>query len=301
MMTDKTLNIPPSVLRSFVTLASLRSFTAVARVLGLQQSTISQHLRRLEEAVGRQLVVRDTHSVNLTTDGDAMVEFARQVLEANSRMDRFFSEKKVRSRLRLGISEDFAMSGLKDVLSEFSQLDAEVDIELTVGLSGFLYQRYDAGELDVIFAKRKPGDRRGTVAWREHLVWIGRPDIEIEGNAPVPLVTYAAPSITRTLAISTLECSNRTWRIACSSGSLNGLCAALSAGLGIAAHSQRLLPPGLASIPPDAGLPNLPTIEFVAIGPGKSHKSACKMIDLLLDRRDALAINSDVAIDDHAN
>lgn len=281
MITKDALNVSPAVLRSFVAVADTRSFTAAGRQVGFQQSTISQHVRRIEEAVGRQLVARDTHNVALTADGEALADFARQILDANNRMIRFFAPNTQRRRLRLGISEDFAMSGLPEVLTNFRDQNPNVDLELDIGLSGLLYQRYDAGELDLIFAKRKPSDRRGSVAWRERLVWIGKPGIIIRKDKPVPLVTYAAPSITRSLAIEALENANRAWMISCSSGSLNGLRAALLAGLGVAAHSRRLMPAGLESlVAPE--LPKLPEVEFVAIGPGKGNEPARKMLDMLV-------------------
>lgn len=286
MITEGTLNISPSILRSFVAVADLRSFTAAGVRLGLQQSTVSQHIRRLEEVIGRRLLMRDTHSVTLTGDGDAMVEFARNVLDANGRMERFFNVEVERSRLRLGISEDFAMSGLAEVLRAFQHQEPYVDLELTVGLSGALYQRFDAGELDVIFAKRKPGDKRGRVAWSESLVWIGKSGLHLDREGPVPLVTYAPPSITRSLAIEVLEKANRPWRISCTSGSLNGLQAALVAGLGVAAHSRQLIPPGLVPVPASAGLPLLPSVEFVAIGPGKGNRMTISMLNMLVDRKD---------------
>lgn len=282
MITEPALNVSPNLLRSFLAVADLHSFTAASVRLGLQQSTVSQHVRRLEDALDRKLLVRDTHSVSLTADGDAMVEFARSVLDAHGRMHRFFS-RSTRTRLHLGISEDFAMSGLADVLTAFRQHYPNVDLELTVGLSGYLYQRFDAGELDILFAKRKPGDKRGRVAWRENLVWIGKPGATIQAGEPVPLVAYAPPSITRTLAIKALENADRPWRISCSSGSLNGLHAALTAGLGFAAHSRSLLPAGLAPVSQQAGLPPLPEVEFVAIGPGKGNPAADRMLDMLVN------------------
>lgn len=286
MVTDTDLN--PALLRSFLGVAESRSFTAAGVRLGLGQSTISQHIRRLEDAVGRQLLMRDTHSVRLTQDGDAMLEFARNVLEANERMASFFSDQGQRERLRLGISEDFAMLGLAEVLTAFRRRDPHVDIELTVGLSGYLYQRFDAGEVDVIFVKRKPGDKRGRTAWRERLVWIARPGLRVARDQPVPLIAYAPPSITRSLAITTLETAHRPWRISCSSGSLSGLQAALVAGLGVAAHSSRLIPTGVARPGPEADLPPLPEIEFVAIGPGPSHPLAMRMVDMLADSPEGL-------------
>lgn len=288
-MTERALNVSPAVLRSFVTVASIRSFTMASSRLGIQQSTVSQHIRKLEEVVGRKLISRDTHSVALTSDGDAMVEFARSVLDANNRMERFFSTRIERSRLHLGISEDFAMSGLADVLAEFQRQEPHVDLELTVGLSGFLYQRFDAGEVDIIFAKRRPGDKRGRTAWRDGLVWIGKPGAHIERGEPVPLVAYAPPSITRSLAIKAFEASSRAWRISCSSGSLSGLRAALAAGLGIAAHSSRLIPPGLVPVSAASDLPPLPNVEFVAIGPGKGNRAASKMLDMLVVKQSELS------------
>ena len=75
----------PTLLTSFVTVAKAGSFTEAGRRLGLRQSTVSQHIRRLEQAAGRRLFVRDTHSVTMTADGQAMVALAHRILEANER------------------------------------------------------------------------------------------------------------------------------------------------------------------------------------------------------------------------
>lgn len=275
-------DIAPALLRSFAAVAETRNFTAAARRLGLRQSTVSQHVQKLEQAAGRKLFLRDTHTVALTADGDAMRDFATSVLAAHDRMAGYFFGAAGRERLRLGISEDFAMAQLADVLANFRIRYPAVDLELEVGLSTILYQRYDAGELDVIFAKRRAGDERGEIAWREQLAWIGRPGFRIEPGAPVPLVSYAPPSITRALAVAALEQAHRPWRMACSSGSLNGLRAAAMAGLGIAAHSLRLIPEGLAVVDPSNDLPALGEVEFVAIGPGRHHASANGLISALV-------------------
>lgn len=275
-------DIAPAWLRSFLAVAETRSFTEAARRLDLRQPTISQHIQKLEQSVGRKLFLRDTHAVTLTADGDSMREFAAGVLDAHERMARYFSMTATRERLRLGISEDFAMAELAEVLARFRTDYPSVDLELVVGLSGALYQRYDAGELDVIFAKRRPGDERGEVAWRERLTWIGPPDFRLDPDEVVPLVAYAPPSITRTLAIEALEQAGRPWRMACSSGSLNGLRAATLAGLGIAAHSTRLIPDGLVSVEADNDLPPLGSVEFVAIGPGRHHLIANALITALV-------------------
>lgn len=280
---NRSMDISLPVLRSFLAVAERRSFTAAALRLGVGQSTVSQQIRRLEETVGRQLIIRDTHHVKLTSDGDAMVGFARQSLNAHERIEDFFSGKVGRTRLRLGISQDFAMTGLDRILMRFREIRPEVEIELTVAISGYLYQRYDAGDIDVIFVKRKPGDKRGRVAWREQTVWIARNGFHLAKGEAVPLVVYQPPSITRSLAIEALEIERMPWRIACSSSGFTGLRAALEAGLGIAPHSKRLLPTGLSEVDRSAGLPELPEIEFVALDPGKTHAIARNMADMLVD------------------
>jgi len=163
------------VLRTFAAVAETKSFTLAAQRLGLGQSTVSQHIQRLESRVGRAVLTRDTHSVALTPDGDALLDLVRRVLDAHDSIERYASGARLRGRLRLGIAEDFVIAGLHDVLAAFAVQHPSVDLELTVGLSVGVLERFDAGEVDVVFAKRRPGDTRGRVAWRERLVWIGSP------------------------------------------------------------------------------------------------------------------------------
>ena len=79
--------IHPDLLQSCAAVAESGSFTLAAQRLGLQQSTVSQHVKRVEDALGRTLFARDTHAVALTPDGDAFLGFARQVLEAQGRLE----------------------------------------------------------------------------------------------------------------------------------------------------------------------------------------------------------------------
>src|ERR1700758_652529 len=111
----------PALLTSFVTVVNAGSFTEAGRRLGLRQSTISQHVRRLEQATGRRLFVRDTHSVALTADGEAMLGLAHGILNANERARRYFAGSELRGRIRFGASEDFVQSCLPEVRRRFSR------------------------------------------------------------------------------------------------------------------------------------------------------------------------------------
>lgn len=253
----------PELLRTFLAVERAGGFTAAGRVLGLRQSTVSGHIARLEQAVGRELIRRDTRNLALTADGAAMVGFARRILDAQAQADRYFSESRLTGFIRLGASDDLVARELPDVLVEFQRSYPGVDLELVVGLSENLKIRMAAGELDMMVAKRLPGDRHGQLLWRDRLVWAGRPGLSDIAD-PVPVVTYPTPSLTRRVALRALERERRAWRIACVSDSQLGLQAAALAGLGIVPHAETLLPTGLFPVDDDR-LPDLGELEFVLL------------------------------------
>lgn len=264
--------LDPVLLESFLAVSQARSFSEAGRRLGLRQSTISQHIRKLEQAVGRRLFIRDTHSVVATPDGEAMDGFARTILETQDRAQRYFASSELRGRVRFGASEDFVTSHLPEVLAEFVRMHPRVDLTLTVGVSAALYQMLDAGDLDLVLCKRRSGDERGWLVWRDQLAWIGTEGTRIDPAEPVPLILYTPPSITRTVALATLEQANRSWRIVCSSGSLSGLRAAVLAGLGVTVHARGLIPEGLSEMPTTCRLPDLGDVEFVVLGVARHER-----------------------------
>src|ERR1700731_4948939 len=191
---DDRAMVDPVLLQTFLAIAQTRSCPRAAERLGLRQSTVSQHIRKLEEEAGRRLFVRDTHSVTMTADGAAMVEFARGILAANERAERYFAGSELRGRLRFGASEDFVTSLLPDVLRQFVRSHPLVEFELRVGLSGELNQKLGRGELDLVCAKRPPGEDRGRVVWGERLAWVSGDLPRLDPSAPVPLILYSPPS-----------------------------------------------------------------------------------------------------------
>jgi DNA-binding transcriptional LysR family regulator len=272
--------LDPVLLQTFLAIAQTRSFTRAAERLGLRQSTVSQHIRKLEHEAGRRLFVRDTHSVTMTADGEAMIEFARGILAANERAERYFAGSELRGRLRFGASEDFVTP---EVLREFVRTHPLVEFELTVGLSGELNEKLERGELDLVCGKRRPGEDRGRVVWRDRLAWVSGDLPRLDPSAPVPLILYSPPSITRDIVLAALERCARPWRIVCTSGSLSGLRAAALAGLGITVFPGDLIPAGLVELPSGHGLPDLGTVEFVLLGTGKTLSGpAAELADAIL-------------------
>jgi DNA-binding transcriptional LysR family regulator len=252
----------PVLLRTFVAVAETLSFTQAAAQLGLSQPTVSQHVRKLEVSAGRLLVARDTRAVALTDNGDAMLGFARTILAAQDQASSYFTGSAMRGRLRFGSADDLALTQLPGILRDFRQLYPHINLELTVSQSGALLRRLQAGQLDLVFIKQDPGGSEGRLVRRDRMVWVGHKSMRIEPDVPVPVIAYQAPSLSRTYAIRSLEAAGRTWRITCNVKEVNGVLAAVRAGIGIAVFPQSLIPADLAQASAAFELPELGDVDF---------------------------------------
>ncbi|MDH6267491.1 DNA-binding transcriptional LysR family regulator [Rhizobium sp. SG_E_25_P2] len=253
-----------SQLRSFVAVEETGSFTLAAERLGLGQSTVSQHIQKLETTVGRKLLSRDTHRVALSIDGEAMIGYARDMLAIADRAERHFRAGDLRGRIRFGVSEDLVNSQLPLILEGFARSHPSVDLELTVALSGPLFQMQENGEIDLVLAKRRLGETRGALLHREPLVWLARDPDHALMQVPLPLIAFPSPSVTRSIALEALTAAGVAWRISCTCGSLSGLTAAAKAGMGVFVQPRSLAPSGLREIP-TGRLPELEDVEFVLV------------------------------------
>jgi DNA-binding transcriptional LysR family regulator len=255
----------PTLLVTLLTVAQTGSFTQAAARLGVRQPTVSQHISRLEKQTGRTLILRDTHSVSLTADGEAMIGFARGILAAHEQATAYFSGSRPRGRLRIGMSDDLALTRLPQILRDFRHQHPLVDFDLTVDQSGFLHQRLEENKLDVFVGKRPRGEERGRLVRRERLVWVGTPATKLDLTKPVPLVVYPAPSISRTEMHRALNRAGMPYRSACVCRGVNGLIAAVAAGVGVSALATSLVPPQLTPLGPAHRLPDLGSIDLVLL------------------------------------
>src|SRR5215469_2464083 len=109
------------LLRSFVSVVDAGSFSRAGQRVHRTQSTVSQQIRRLEEIVGRPLLLRGGRRVTPTEEGERLLSYARRILalsdEARDAVARPVGDREV----RLGVSEDFAVYRLAEMLSEFAR------------------------------------------------------------------------------------------------------------------------------------------------------------------------------------
>ena len=81
----------------------------------------------------------------------------------------------------------------------------------------------------------------------------------------MPVITYHAPSLSRSAAISSLEDAGRTWRITCNTREINGVLAAARAGIGICVLARVRVPADLRILTGRFDLPALPDVEMALV------------------------------------
>ena len=110
-------------LEGFVAVADMGSFSRAARKLDLSQTALSHRVRKLEEDLGQQLLIRNARDVSLTQAGKSILPQVRAQLLALSNV---YGEVRrqgheMRTRLTFACLPTLSSYYLTDVLLRFSQ------------------------------------------------------------------------------------------------------------------------------------------------------------------------------------
>jgi DNA-binding transcriptional LysR family regulator len=70
------------LMRTFIRIVEAGSLSSAARQLDTTQATVSRRLQSLESMLGSRLILRTTHAMKLTDDGERCYQHARQVVDA---------------------------------------------------------------------------------------------------------------------------------------------------------------------------------------------------------------------------
>jgi LysR family transcriptional regulator, regulator for bpeEF and oprC len=116
----------------FVRVAELSSFTEAADALNMPKPSVSVLVRDLETHLGVKLFQRTTRRVNLTADGTAYLERARQLLhdfaelETQVRGDVVAPRGRLRVDVPAAMGRHLLMPALPDFLARFPEITLEI-------------------------------------------------------------------------------------------------------------------------------------------------------------------------------
>ncbi len=262
-------NIDIDLLRSFVTIIEVKSFTRAAERLLRTQSAISLQMKRLEEQLDCRLFERGGRGVEPTEAGTLLLGYARRILAANDELVGRMAEPLVEGEVSIGAPEAFAAEHLAPVLARFSRAFPKVRMQVRTGATPELAEAQADGALDLrvetVLGDRPAGSEELN---REALVWCVAEGAEPEARPgvagqPLRMVATAAPCPIREVAETSLADAGLPYSIVFEGNSRGAVLSAIGAGLGVGVLPRGSIASGMHRLSDAEGLPPLPDATTV--------------------------------------
>lgn len=277
------LGLDSSLLRSLAAVVETGSFVGGARIVHRTPSAISMQMKRLEAQIGQPIFAHQGRSVVLTPAGEVLLTYARRVLGIADEAIVRFNRLSPKNKVRLGMTDEYAIAFLPAVLASFAATHPFVEIDVTCRTSTVLSQMLDGGELDVALVTAdstgRPGPPVGGI-YRERLVWAGVLNGAAHLERPLPIAVGPPSCMWRKAAIDALDAAGISYRFACTSENYAGQLAPVLAELAVAPLPCSVLLSGLASLGPNDGLPS---IGYFEVALRRSHHAPDELTSAVID------------------
>jgi LysR family carnitine catabolism transcriptional activator len=128
---DELMDLSTRQLRAFLALREHRNFTRAAAAVHLSQPAFSTMMRGLEEAVGHQLVFRNSKAVHLTPAGERFSDLAERMLKQfDDGIQLLMHGLDPRNQISLAAMVALTYDWLPPILAELRRTSPEVQVEL---------------------------------------------------------------------------------------------------------------------------------------------------------------------------
>lgn len=226
------------LLRSFLAVAKAGSVSGGAARLLRTQSAISLQVQKLEEIVAQQLFNRHGRGVSLTAHGEQLLPIARQVIETLDQAVIAMRGQDNKGEIRLGMPEEYSDTLLPSILAGFSQEQPGARILLRCGASVEFPAALAAGDLDIALHTPENVGADDIVVRREGANWAGSAFHEVENRRPLPVALFDRACWWRERCLDLLQNAGVKYEIVCTSESVSGIRAAISAGVAVGVLPQ---------------------------------------------------------------
>ncbi|MEC9343332.1 MAG: LysR family transcriptional regulator [Pseudomonadota bacterium] len=268
------------LLRTFAAIVDTGSFAGAAEAVFRTPSAVSMQIKKLEETLGKPVLVRDSRAVSLTHEGEMLLEHARRVLALNREMMSRFISPDVAGVVRLGTPDDVAERFLPEMLRRFADSHCCVTVNVMVEGTAKLCEMVRQRALDIALITCEAGfrgDQAAEILYRERLVWgSAKCGVAAEQN-PLPVSVWEEGCVWRKAGLSRLEAQGRDYRIAFQSAHISGQRAAILADLAVAPIPASSIGGSVVEAESKHGLPELPDYALgmlVADDPSAPVKAA---------------------------
>ena len=154
------------MIRTFVQINKLGSFTKAARHLAMTQSTVSLQMKSLEEKLRVELFDRSGRRPTLNAKGRTFLKKATQLVDLYDQMMEDISNyDELIGTLHIG-AVNTVMSGiLPNALLALSTKHSGLETHISSGLSENLMYQVDAGEIDAALVSEPPFKLDDNLSW----------------------------------------------------------------------------------------------------------------------------------------
>ncbi len=272
----------PDHLRALVAFADTGTLARAAEVVGRTPSAVTAQMQRLEEVAGVALLRPAGRGRELTEAGNRLVAHARTILGAHRAAWASLATMEPEGQVSLGLTQDFTGSPLIDALRAFSGSRPRVRTAFRVGRSAELSEQLAAGDIDVLVAMRQEVRGDEVASFSTPMRWLAPADgVSMLPGAPLPLALLDPPCGFRDAALRALDKAGLDYRIVATGVSLDGVFAAVRAGIGITARLEARTHDGIIAAPVEMALPPLPHAEFSIRLRDGAEASAEELAELL--------------------
>jgi DNA-binding transcriptional LysR family regulator len=167
-------------LLTFLAVLEEGSFSRAAERLGYVQSTVTAHIRQLEEACGKKLFNRLPRGVEPTAAGLEAAGFARRFVQLGEALsESMASLDEPRGNVRVQALEAFCTAHMTPVLEPFARRYPRIRLQLESGILQEIADAVASGRVELGLVPADPG--RGELLFtplcEERLVWVGSPQL----------------------------------------------------------------------------------------------------------------------------
>ncbi len=146
-------------LKTFLTVAELRSFSKASELLYISQPAVSQHIRSLEKEIGAKLFIKKNHYLELSKEGQRLYAMAKVLIRDYEKLLEEVSniKEEVKAQLVIGTNMTLGEYLLPKFIAEFlKEYDYFCSIKLYVGNSRQVEEGIVSGILQVGILEEKP-------------------------------------------------------------------------------------------------------------------------------------------------
>lgn len=257
------VNVPTDLLRAFVTVVDLGSYTRAAEALGRTQPAVSLQIRRLEELLRTRLLNTDGKQVRLTDAGVALGPYARQMLRLNDDVVAHFANESLSGWIKVGLPTDFSNTFLLAAITRFAASHPDVRIEVDSDLSRNLRQSLAADRIDLAVGIAPSQDEAYLVNSASVTpIWAVADSFRWAPRNALNIVRHPDPCEYAERMRASLRTARKSWKTMLVASDVMGVQSAILAGLGASALTPATLVPGMRIGREDEGFPPLAPLRI---------------------------------------